>query len=165
VAAGHSQARLGARLGISSANFTQTMTSDRLTAGTVRAVRDLYGEMWDVPPDESTRWTKMSASRARNYARARGWAVPAAWDDEQLDAPDGRPADGWQRSERHTLRAAELVEDAEWVREQGGYRQAPAGTVAMRLGVSRDRLEKTLERERSREVTADRTPERDLEAT
>jgi transcriptional regulator with XRE-family HTH domain len=156
VAAGHSQARLGARLGISSSNFEQTMTRDRLTAETVRAVRALYDELWDVPPDETGHRTKIAASRARNYARARSWAPPLAWDEEELDAPDGKPADGWRRPARQTTRAAELAEDAEFVRQLGGYRLATNTEVAMRLGVPRDRLEKALERTRSREAQADR---------
>jgi transcriptional regulator with XRE-family HTH domain len=156
VAAGHSQAQLGARLGISRANFTKTMTGGRLTAGTVRAVRVLYDDLWDVAPDETAHRAKIAASRARNYARERGWAVPAAWDDEQLDARGGKPAEGWRRTERHTTRAAELAEDAQFVREVGGYRLATNTEVAMRLGVPRNRLDKALERTRSREVMADR---------
>ena len=156
VAAGHSQARLAERLGITPANFTTTMSEPRMTAGTVRAVRALYDQMWDVAPDESTHRARIATSRARNYARARGWAVPAAWDEEELDAPDGKPADGWQRSGRTTIRSADLVEDAEFVRQAGGYELAGNGEVAMRLGVPKDRLEKAYERTRAREVMADR---------
>jgi transcriptional regulator with XRE-family HTH domain len=155
VAAGHSQAQLGARLGISGADFTKTMTGERLTAGTVRAVRALYDELWDVAPDESTHRTRIAASRSRNYARARGWAPALAWDDDEIDQPDAQPADCWRRADRQTTRAAELAEDAEFVREAGGYRLASNDAVAMRLGVPRARLEKALERTRSREALAE----------
>ena len=94
----------------------------------------------------------------QEHAQRHGWAPPLAWDDDEIDLDDARPADGWQRAGRHTTRAAELVEDAEFVREVGGYRLAGNGAVAMRLGVPRARLEKALERARtrSREALADR---------
>lgn len=131
------------------------MTRERLTAETVRAVRGLYDELWNVAPDESGHRTKIAASRARNYARARGWAPPLAWDEEQLDAPDGKAAEGWQRPDRHRSRAADLAEDAEFVRQVGGYALATNTEVAMRLGVPKTQLEKALERTRSREAPAE----------
>ena len=69
---------------------------------------------------------------------------------------DGRPADGWKRGKGTARRAADLVEDAEFVRETGGYRHAPVGEVAMRLGVTRTALEKALERTRGRAADLDR---------
>lgn len=162
VAAGHSQARLGERLGITPSNMSTVMSSDRLTAGTVRAVRDLYDEMWNVPPDESGHRSKGSASRARNYARERGWAPALAWDEEEIDKPDGKPAEGWRPTGRTSVPAAALAENAEFVREHDDYRQATNAQVAERLGVSRERLEKALERTRAREATA--SQDRELEA-
>jgi hypothetical protein len=139
VALGYSQAVLAGRLGQLRANFTGTMTRERLTAGTVRVVRQLYDELWDKQPDESTHRTRISASRARNYAQARGWPVPLAWDEPEIDDPAAGPAEGWRRSERTTIPAEELVEDAEFVRQAGDHRSLNAR--AMRLGISRDRLE------------------------
>jgi hypothetical protein len=138
VAAGYSQAILAERLGVQRSNF-RLATCDQVTAGTARAVRELYDELWDAPPDESNHRAKISASRARNYARDRDWALPLAWDDDAIDDPAAKPAEGWRRSERTSVRSADLVEDAEFVREAGDYRTP--NEIAMRLGVSRDRLD------------------------
>ncbi len=51
----------------------------------------------------------------------------------------GSPANGISR------RAADLVEDAEFVREHDGYQDATMSQVAMRLGIKRDRLQGGLE--------------------
>jgi len=99
VAAGYSQAILAGRLGIQRSNF-QLATCDQVTAGTAQAVRELYDELWDKPPDESGHRQKISVSRARNYARTRDWALPLAWDDDAIDEPAAKPAAGWRRSER-----------------------------------------------------------------
>ena len=58
------------------------------------------------------------------------------------------PMEGWRRSTRRTVRAADLVEDAEFVRQVGGYEQASVGVVARRLGVTQAALEKALSRQR-----------------
>jgi hypothetical protein len=69
-----------------------------------------------------------------------------AWDDDQLDAGDGQPAGNWKRTGPDTQRAAALVEDAEFVREHGGYRLESVAAVAARLGVNRNTLDKAYER-------------------
>ncbi len=109
VAAGYSQAILAERLGIQQSNF-QLATCDQVTAGTARAVRELYDELWDKPPNESGHRQKISVSRARNYARARDWALPLAWDDDAIDDPAAKPAEGWRRSERTSFRLADVPE-------------------------------------------------------
>ena len=139
VAAGYSQAALAARLGQLRSNFTGTMTRHHVTAATARAVTALYDELWDVRPDESTHRARISASRARNYAAARDWPVPMAWDEPEIDDAAAGPAEGWRRNSRATIPAEQLVEDAEFVRQHGGY--SSLNERAMRLGVSRDRLE------------------------
>jgi len=77
VARGYSQAALAARLGIQRSNFGQA-AAGKVTAATERAVSDLYDELWNVPPDESTHRARISVSRARSYAAARGWCPPRA---------------------------------------------------------------------------------------
>ncbi len=139
VAVGYSQSVLASRLGQLRSNFTATMTRERLTAGTVRAVRELYDELWDKRPDQSNHRARISVSRARNHAGARGWPVPLAWDEPEVDDPAAGPAEGWRRSGRTTVPAEQLVEDAEFVRQHGGH--GSLNERAMRLGVSRDRLE------------------------
>ena len=153
VAVGYSQAILAARLGIQRSNF-RLAACDQVTAATARAVRELYDELWDVPPGESTHRARISASRAHNYARARDWALPMAWDDEALDDPDAGLAEGWRRSDPTTIRSADLAEDAEFVRSAGGCRTQ--NEVALRLGVSRDRLDHACMRAGARQAANER---------
>ncbi len=139
VACGYSKERLAARLGVTGGNLATSMEREQVIAATERAVRALYDELWDVPPDASGHREKISPTRARNYARDRDWPLPLAWDDDMIDDPAAKPAEGWRRSERTTFRSADLVEDAEFVREAGDYRTP--NEIAVRLGVSRDRLD------------------------
>ena len=78
----------------------------------------------------------------------RGWAPPLAWDDDQIDKPYAQPAAAWSRTTRANMPSADLAEDADFVRDTGGYAGANLGLVAMRLGVSRARLEKAISRQR-----------------
>jgi hypothetical protein len=140
VALGHSQASLARRLSITPQNFTTTMAAQRLTAATARAIRDLYDQLWNVPPDESAHRARISASRARNTARASGWPPPLAWDDDQIDDPAAPAPEGWQRPKR--LPAAELLEDAaELIRWEGSRELAAA-----RLGVATSGLSTAIAR-------------------
>lgn len=145
VAIGWSQQRLAPRLGMLPSNFGDLMTRDRVTASTARAVAELYDELWDKPPREAGHREKISASRARNYARARSWPVPAAWDDDAIDHPDAGPAEGWQRT-RGGLRGATLAAEAA---ELLGLGVSPL-LAADRLGVSWKTLERAMLRTRER---------------
>jgi lambda repressor-like predicted transcriptional regulator len=49
-------------------------------------VAKVYDLLWDQPPTGNVR----GIGRARNTAKAAGWALPAMWDDEALDDPDAR---------------------------------------------------------------------------
>lgn len=92
VAIGWSMSRIAEQLGILRSNFTDVAHGRTdVTMATARAARELY-EAWSmrVPP-ESTHREKISASRARNLARAYGWAPPLAWDDEAIDDPSATP--------------------------------------------------------------------------
>lgn len=91
VAQGWSQAKLGARLGITPNNFTSTINAERVLVRRALAVRGLYDELWNQAPPEETHRDKIAASRARNLARSRGWASPLAWDDDSIDDPTARP--------------------------------------------------------------------------
>jgi transcriptional regulator with XRE-family HTH domain len=99
VAIGWSQARIARRLRMSPGNVGALLRRDQVTAGTAIAVRALYGALWNQQPPEIGQREKIAAARARNYARARGWPPPLAWDDDQIDLPDGKPAAGWRRPE------------------------------------------------------------------
>ena len=111
-------------------------------------VRAAYDRLWNVEPPRETQTDRDCADAAGVTARLRGWAPPAAWDDDRIDKPRAEPAEGWRRSTRRTVRTADLVEDAEFVRQVGGYEQASVGVVARRLGVTQAALEKALSRQR-----------------
>jgi transcriptional regulator with XRE-family HTH domain len=105
------------------------------------AIANAYDKIWDHEPPTSTREQREACGLARSLAASRGWAPPQAWDDAQIDQPDGRPSPDWKPRKRTTRRAADIVEDAQFVRDRGGYRDADNTQVAMRLGVSRDQLD------------------------
>jgi len=81
-------------------NLGTTMRSPRVRAGTARAVRALYDQLWDQAPPENTHSEKLSASRARNRAKAADWAPPMAWNDHEIDDPKAKP---------HGVRAPEVA--------------------------------------------------------
>ena len=91
VACGWSQKKLGERIGLTAANFHASITGELVTVDTARKVRALYDQLWNEPPPEQTHREKIAASRARNLARARGWAPPLAWDDDLIDDPAATP--------------------------------------------------------------------------
>ncbi|TAJ21803.1 MAG: hypothetical protein EPO65_00450 [Dehalococcoidia bacterium] len=85
-----------ARLGWSSREISRRMGRERsfvqkvmgratLEQATVDAITRLYDEL-------SMTWcTSPAAARVAADARAKGWPPPLAWDDEDLDDPDGQP--------------------------------------------------------------------------
>lgn len=87
VACGWSIQKIANRLGKTTANLWAVTQQDRVTAATVRQVRDLYNQMWDQAPPETTWRERQSVSRARNLAAARGWLRPMEWDDDLIDLP------------------------------------------------------------------------------
>jgi len=148
VANGHSQTQLAGRLGMTRPNFGSMMQRDQVTVVTCEAVRELYDQLWNQPPAEHDHRTRQAVSRARNLAAERGWVPPLAWDDDKIDDPAARPAEGWKRSARKTHRSAELAEDAAELLAQGSTREQ----AAERLGVKLAALEQTLLRTRQREA-------------
>lgn len=88
VAVGWSQSKVAARLGWTPANIGALIGGRPVTAATARKVRALYAELWDQAPPEDGHRDKIAANRARNYASARKWPPPAAWDDDLIDIPD-----------------------------------------------------------------------------
>lgn len=127
VTLGWSQAKLADRLGWTPANFTSLMKEPRTRVATARKVRALYDELWNQSPPESDHRDKIAANRARNMARTRGWAPPAAWDDDLIDDPAAQPDMG-----EKTPRALALAENAEELIVGQGYTPDQA---AERLGV------------------------------
>ncbi len=123
-----------------------------ITPKLAAAVSTAYDRLWDQPPPFVMEDGRELAGASARVTRQRGWAPPLAWDDDQIDKPDGRPAEGWRPGARKTRRSAELAEDAEFVRSAGGYREASLRAIADRLGVSHDQLEKAVSRQRAAEA-------------
>jgi hypothetical protein len=137
--------------GIPARDIDRMLADERnVTPALAAAVARAYDRLWDRQPPRSTAETREATSAALAHACRRGWAPPLAWDDDQIDHPSGRPADGWKPANGGAGRrsALDLAEDAAWVREHGGYRHASVGEIAARLGVSRSRLEQALCRAR-----------------
>lgn len=121
---------------------------DVITPKLAREVSAAYDRLWQTEPPRETQEQRDLADAAADTARRHGWVPPLAWDDEQIDKPDGEPVPDWRRSARVSIPSADLLEDADFVRAMGGYADADVGLVASRLGISRARLEKALSRQR-----------------
>lgn len=121
VALGWSQSKVANRLGILPANFTPVIQGRRstITVAHDKAVRALYDDLsMRLPPEVEWR-DKIAAARARNYAKARGWLPPLAWDDDQLDDPECRPAPLRERGLVHD----EVLDEAAIYRRSHGDRE------------------------------------------
>lgn len=142
VAIGYSISSLGRHLGIDVTNMNGVMGGrGEVTAETARKVRALYDELWNQPnnPDE---WRdKIAASRARNLAKARGWAPPMAWDDETVDDPTAQP-EGMVTSSRKSHRREEIAEDVHDLLRAG----CGAADIAARLGMAATDISRILDR-------------------
>lgn len=79
------------------------------------------------------------------------WPPPAAWDDDQLDLPEGEPAKGWRRQGEARL-VQGVAEEARFFREYGGYRYASSDVLATRLGTTRNALTLALRRDAQRQT-------------
>ena len=68
-------------------SFQQVLTRPRITAGTARAINNVYDQlaMTPAPPGRA-------ASMARRTAERHEWPPPLAWDDDDIDNPAALPA-------------------------------------------------------------------------
>jgi hypothetical protein len=141
VTIGWSQAKLAERIGWARPNFTTLISDGPVTAATARLVATLYDDLWDQTPPDEDRRDRGAATRARNYAAARNWAPPMAWDDDTIDDPAATPDLGAK-----TLRSVALYENSEELLQQNYTLQQ----AAERLGVTRGALEHARSRGRER---------------
>lgn len=148
VAIGWPQAVLARKLGKEPSNFRQLMHQPYVWPVTRDQVSALYDELWNEPPAELPGRAGADVRAARALATAKGWPPPLAWDDDLIDDPAASPADGWRRSDSKLRRTPDVVEDLAWIREHGGYRDAPAAAVAARLGMDHSTLNTILSRAR-----------------
>ncbi|WP_433520082.1 hypothetical protein ACQP2T_63820 (plasmid) [Nonomuraea sp. CA-143628] len=124
VTIGWSQAKLGARLSWTPANFSALMREPQTIVRTARKVRCLYDELWDQAPPEDGHREKIATNRARNMAKARGWVPPQAWDDDTIDDPSARPDIGAKTSQAQAIaeNSHELIVGQGYTTEQAAAR-------------------------------------------
>lgn len=138
VAIGWSQSRIAQELGILPTNIGHIIHGRTTpTAATVRAVHDLYDREWGHVQEGHDHRSRISVSRALNYAMKHGWVSPLAWDDDTIDDPAAAPATIEQeepstRAETWARKANERIEDIEFLKEGG----VPAHEIAARLGLT-----------------------------
>jgi hypothetical protein len=95
---GHTSARIARAAGVSD------QAIQKLTRGAVKtvsprlrdAVAEVYDAWWDKRAPERTRAERAAATAARRRAIAGNWCAAAALDDDELDIPGYRPAQGWR---------------------------------------------------------------------
>jgi len=95
---GHGSARIARAAGVSE------QAIQRLARGDVKTVsprlRDkiaaVYDAWWDKRAPEGSRAERAAATAARRRAIAGNWCAGAALDDDELDIPGYRPAQGWR---------------------------------------------------------------------
>jgi hypothetical protein len=137
---------IAGRAGVPGTRLEQLLRYLKAAPDDARRIAEAYELLWDQVPPLDTPARRRAAGQALQRACRSCWPPPMAWDDDKLDDPDGCPAAGWRRRRSPRYRPADLAEDARFVREHGGYRNASAREVALRLGVSRNQLEKALSR-------------------
>jgi hypothetical protein len=95
---GHGSARIARALGIRHATIAHLVRGDAATISThLRdAITSLYDAWWDKCAPERTRAERAAATAARRRAIAGNWCAAAALDDDLLDTPGYRPAQGWK---------------------------------------------------------------------
>lgn len=90
VAIGYPMRDLARRLG-STHPAVQVARRSMMTAAAAQAVMAIYDELADTPGP---------STRAREYARNRGWLAPSWWDDDTIDDPLTEP-DGIRTYDDH----------------------------------------------------------------
>lgn len=86
MAIGWPAGELGRRLGgVTFQQINIFRTEPRVSPTTAARVAGLYEQLWNQEPVPTTRGERTAVSRARSFARTRGFAPPMAWDDIDLD--------------------------------------------------------------------------------
>lgn len=120
IALGWSIKRLADEHHINRQALDNALRHQPVLARNARAVRDMHQTIGDRRAPELTSAERWSAARSRNLAAARGWVVPAMWDEADLDDPyaipptmaSGRPTvdlDEWARLVRYGTNPTEAA--------------------------------------------------------
>jgi len=95
---GHGSARIAREAGVSDQAIQKLIRGDVKTVSPhLRdAIAAVYEAWWDKRAPERTRAEQAAATAARRRAIAGNWCAAAALDDDELDIPGYRPAQGWR---------------------------------------------------------------------
>jgi|GEM_PF-1790855 len=107
-----------------------------------------YELLWNTAPPTRTADERRLVEVTARHARQVGWAPPMAYDDDEIDQPDGGPVPGWKRSKSARPRdRSGLIEDIEFLRD-AGYRQATPAELSDRLGHAKEAMGRAICRHR-----------------
>ncbi len=125
-----------------------------------------YDLLWDMARPIWTAADRALADASARHARKVGWAPPLAYDDDEIDQPEGGPVPGWKRPNSLTRQVGGLIEDIAFLRDTG-YRDATPAQLADRLGRTPEAIGRAISRHRRAQRLAAMTQpaENDLEAT
>lgn len=84
---GWTQKQLANMLNIHESHIPKLVKGNPVRATTARRVTELYDHIWSKPPKPRNRHERTSKTRTINYAKARGWLPPLAWDEDRIDDP------------------------------------------------------------------------------
>lgn len=115
----------------------QSGATPKIRQVTADKVRDLYDELWNQPGP---------SKRAATIARGKGWAVPLAWDDDEIDDPQATPhaPDDLRASNGRPFEY--VIED---FLDTWSHHGGDVALAAQRLGLSRDAMSRALYRARA----------------
>lgn len=83
---------IGRMYGMTRQGVRELAYAERVRDDTAERVRRIYDDLSMRVPEPRSGYERGSAIKARNHAARMGWPPPLAWDDEDLDRPDARPA-------------------------------------------------------------------------
>lgn len=90
MANGWPQLRLGPYIGLHPVYVNALLNQPNIYGTTAVAVAAAYDRLWNKDPRQHGVKTG-TYKKVRNLARAKGWAPPAAWDDDTIDDPNAHP--------------------------------------------------------------------------
>jgi hypothetical protein len=95
---GHGSARIAREAGVSDQAIQKLIRGDVKTVSPQLrdAITAVYDAWWDKRAPERTRAERAAATAARRRAIAGNWCAGAGLDDDELDIPGYRPAQGWR---------------------------------------------------------------------
>lgn len=83
---------LGERLGTTRQAVQNWAKADTVWPATAQRITALFAELCMTVPAHPPGYAAGTAERVRIQARKNDWVPPLAWDDDDIDNPDARPA-------------------------------------------------------------------------